>query len=123
MLNPGLHPLNCSHCGAPLAPGGRTEVICHACGRPHFFVAPAAAPDVLTRPAGAAQSSVRRGGVPSRRALVTVAAIVAALVALGVATLFWSKMSARARRNGSDLPADVPLLAGDRLTLHYSETT
>lgn len=111
MTSPGLHPLQCSRCGAPLDPTDRTKgsvVTCDHCKQPHLWVAP----NVVEPHHAPAAPAARRTSGSGKGLLVAGVALAVALVVAGVgAALFVGSKgrSAQTVRVG----ADMPLAIGD----------
>ncbi len=110
-MEPGLHALACTRCGAPLDPGSATVgsvVRCRHCAQPHLWVAPGRVEAQTPRPRSPTASS-------PFPAVIFVALL---LLALGAGAGFFLMLRrAPAARDEPHLAPDAPLVIGDHIEM------
>jgi hypothetical protein len=125
LMNPGLHALSCSRCGAPLDPTEKAKgsvVTCEHCAQPHLWVAPGKveAHSAATR----SRAALAAGQPPSRKGPLLIAlAIGAALLLVGMGGAGWLLVSMRGS-GVREVPAtaDMPIAIGDGLHMQVDNS-
>lgn len=123
-MQPGLHALNCSNCGAPLDPTEQSKgavVSCELCGQPHLWIAPGkveARGPAPPKPPGQQVATVP-ARPPQKRTgwvlgLVLGGVAVALVVLAGVgASAYW--LAAEGGSGAVAAKPSMPFALGDRL--------
>lgn len=116
-MQPGLHPLECSRCGAPLDPGNSSVgavVRCSHCKQAHLWVAPDRV-EAQGPPPGRTQA-----GTSNVTFFLVVGALVGLLAVAGAVVVFARSSPRTPYGQERKLPADAPVVLGDRLEMHIA---
>src|SRR5262245_3304660 len=108
-MQPGLHPLQCSRCGAPLDPSDRSQgdvISCEHCGQPHLWISP-----------GKVEAHSAAHARPSQvapRLVLALVGIAAFVFALGVTGIYIMRRAPAGSMYAS-ITADMPIAVPDEL--------
>jgi hypothetical protein len=117
MTSPGLHPLQCSRCGAPLDPTYTAKgsvVTCEHCKQPHLWIAP----NVVEPQRAPAAPQPRRS---AKAVAVAGVAIAVALVLAGIGAALFAASKGRSAPTVR-VSADMPLAIGDSIHQQIDDT-